>query len=224
MLSFMVVRKDNALLKRTYYNEALMAEDKLTGARADALLVQKALESSEQFGSIIEKYQEPLKRYIRRIARPSPDDLDILLQDIFIKAYENLNDFDQDLTFSSWIYRIAHNEAIDHLRRGKRFGASLDDTTNDDDTVTLAETIAADIDIAGDADRAFIRKSIEAVLDDLEPKYRSVLVLKFLEDKDYNDISDILRKPPGTVATLIHRAKKEFKRLAAEKKIHLEEI
>ena len=201
-----------------------MAEDKLTGARADALLVKKTLESSDQFGSIIEKYQEPLKRYVRRIARPSPDDLDILLQDIFIKAYENLNDFDQELAFSSWIYRIAHNEAIDFLRKKKRFGASLDDTTNDDDNVTLAETISADIDIAGDIDKDYVKKNIEAVLDDLEPKYRSVLILKFLEEKDYNDISDILKKPPGTVATLIHRAKKEFKRLADEKKMNLEGI
>ncbi len=201
-----------------------MAEDKVTGSRADALLVQKALESSDQFGRIIEKYQEPLKRYVRRIARPGQDDLDILLQDIFIKAYENLNDFDQELAFSSWIYRIAHNEAIDYLRRKKRFGASLDEPASDDEGVTLAETIAADTDIAGEADKEYIKRCIEAVLDDLEPKYRSVLVLKFLEEKDYNDISDILRKPPGTVATLIHRAKKEFRRLAAEKKMNLEGI
>lgn len=220
----MPVRKDNACLKRTYYNGVLMAEDKVTGSRADAELVRKALESSDQFGRIIEKYQEPLKRYVRRIARPGLDDLDILLQDIFIKVYENLNDFDQELAFSSWIYRIAHNEAIDYLRRKKRFGASLDEPANDDEGVALAETIAADTDIAGDADKEYIKRCIEAVLDDLEPKYRSVLVLKFLEEKDYNDISDILRKPPGTVATLIHRAKKEFRRLAEEKKMNLEGI
>src|SRR6185369_5324002 len=165
----------------------------------------------------IEKYQEPLRRYVRRIARPSPDDLDILLQDIFIKAYENLNDFDTDLPFSSWIYRISHNEAIDFLRKKKRFGASLDDPAYDDETIALADTIAAPGDMVADIDRDFIRKNISLVLDDLDPKYRSVLVLKFLEDKDYNDISDILRKPPGTVATLIHRAKKEFRRLAEEK-------
>ena len=63
------------------------------------------------------------------------------------------------------------------------------------------------------------KKSILYILSELEPKYRSVLVLKFLEEKDYEDISDILRKPPGTIATLIHRAKKEFKRLAIEKGI-----
>ncbi|MBX4209158.1 sigma-70 family RNA polymerase sigma factor [Candidatus Parcubacteria bacterium] len=199
-----------------------MAEQK--SIEADALLVQRALASSEEFGRIIDKYQEPLRRYVRRIARPGPDELDMLLQDIFIKAYENLNDFDQDLPFSSWIYRIAHNEAIDYLRRKKRFGASLDDPAYDDDTLALAETIAADDDVVSEVDREYIKKCIIAVLDELEPKYRSVLVLKFLEDKDYNSISDILRKPPGTVATLIHRAKKEFRRLAEEKGMHLGEL
>ncbi len=202
-----------------------MAEEKTTdqksASRADALLVQKALESSEEFGRIIEKYQEPLARYVRRIARPSPDELDILLQDIFIKTYENLNDFDQSLAFSSWIYRIAHNESIDSLRKKKHFGGSLDDAAYDDDTVALVDTLAAEEDIIGDVDRDYIKKCIIAVLDDLEPKYRSVLVLKFLEDKDYKEISDILRKPPGTVATLIHRAKKDFRRLAEERGMQL---
>ncbi|MEN9622182.1 MAG: hypothetical protein RLZZ67_616 [Candidatus Parcubacteria bacterium] len=198
-----------------------MAEDTRNIAEMDALLVQKALVNSEEFGRIIDKYEDPLKRYIRRIARPSADDLDILLQDVFIKVYENLNDFDQSLPFSSWIYRIAHNESIDFLRKKKHYGGSLDDTTNDEDGIALVETIASDTDIAADADKGYIKKCIEAVLDDIEPKYRAVLVLKFLEEKDYNDISDILRKPPGTIATLIHRAKKEFKRLAEEKGMHL---
>lgn len=216
--------EDNAAFERITYNGYEMTEEKLTGARADALLVQKALVSSEEFGRIIEKYQEPLRRYVRRIARPGKDDLDILLQDIFIKTYENLNDFDQGLPFSSWIYRIAHNESIDFLRRKKRFGASLDDPAYDDDTVALAETIAADSDIVGESDKSYLKKNIVAVLSDLDPKYRSVLVLKFLEEKDYEAISDILRKPPGTVATLIHRAKKEFRRLAKEKGMNLESI
>lgn len=201
-----------------------MTDEKLSSAKADALLVQKALESSEEFGRIIEKYQEPLRRYVRRIARPGKDDLDILLQDIFIKTYENLNDFDQDLTFSSWIYRIAHNESIDFLRKKKKSGPSLDDTGYDDDTLSLAETIASDTDIVKDIDREYVKKSIAKILDELEPKYKSVLILKFLEEKDYDDISDILRKPPGTVATLIHRAKKEFKRLALEKGMNLHGI
>lgn len=201
-----------------------MAEPTRTNREIDAELVARALSSGEEFGKLIEKYQEPMRRYVRRIARPSADELDILLQDIFIKVYENLNDFDQDLPFSSWIYRIAHNEAIDHLRRGKRFGASLDDTVYDSETLTMAETIASDTDIAVETDVQYQKKAIEALLDQMEPKYRSVLVLKFLEERDYNEISDILRKPPGTVATLIHRAKKEFKRLAEEKGMNIKGI
>lgn len=201
-----------------------MAQETLSNARMDAKLVQDALRESDAFGRIIEKYQEPLKRYIRRLARPSQDEVEILLQDIFIKAYENLNDFDQDLTFSSWIYRIAHNESIDYLRKNKRRGASLDDAAYDDDSITLIDTIASNEDLASDADKEYLKKNIGLVLDDLDPKYRSVLVLKFLEDKNYDEISDILRKPPGTIATLIHRAKKEFKRLADEKGVGLETI
>ncbi len=224
MAQWQRIPKGNAHLERITYNGYVMTEEKLSGSKQDAILVQKALASSDEFGRIIEKYQEPLRRYIRRLARPGKDDLDILLQDIFIKTYENLNDFDQSLAFSSWIYRIAHNESIDFLRRKKRYGASLDDPAYDDDTIALADTIASDTDIAKDADKEYIKKSITAVLHELEPKYRSVLVLKFLEEKDYEDISDILRKPPGTVATLIHRAKKEFKRLAQEKGMNLEGI
>ncbi|HEY9481244.1 MAG TPA: sigma-70 family RNA polymerase sigma factor [Candidatus Paceibacterota bacterium] len=202
-----------------------MATDRETSQKEDAALVAAALSRPDDFGNIILKYQAPLRRYIRRVARPAPDELDMILQDVFIKAYENLNDFDQTLQFSSWIYRIAHNESVDALRRRKRAGASLDDPSgSDDDSVALAETIAADGDIAADADRSFVKASIEAVLDELEPKYRSVLVLKFLEDKDYAEISDILKKPPGTVATLIHRAKKEFRRQAQEKGMHLGEL
>lgn len=198
-----------------------MAADPRTNKEIDVELVREALKSPERFGQIIAKYQEPLKRYVRRIARPSPDELEILLQDIFIKTYENLNDFDQDLAFSSWVYRIAHNESIDYLRKRKRQGASLDSAAYDDDTVALVETIASDDDVALTVDAQYLKKNVARLLDELEPKYRSVLVLKFLEERDYNEISDILKKPPGTIATLIHRAKKEFRRLAEERGVHL---
>ena len=195
-----------------------MAADTPTAKTLDAELVRRSIESPDEFERIIEKYQEPLRRYVRRIARASKDDTDIILQDVFIKAYENLNDFDQDLAFSSWIYRIAHNESIDHLRRNKRGGASLDDPAHDDESVTLAETIAADDDLALELDKGYLRTNVRAILDKLDPHYRAVLVLKFLEERSYEEISDILRKPPGTVATLIHRAKKEFKEIAENTK------
>lgn len=195
-----------------------MSADTLTGKAIDADLVRRSIESPDEFERLIERYQELLRRYVRRISRANNDELDIILQDVFIKAYENLNDFDQDLAFSSWIYRIAHNESIDYLRRNKRGGSSLDDPAYDDESVTLAETIAADDDIASDLDKGYLKTNVRTILDELDPQYRAVLVLRFLEDRSYDEISDILRKPPGTVATLIHRAKKEFRRIAEERK------
>jgi len=194
-----------------------MITDTQTKNQIDAELVKRALESSDEFGVIIEKYQEPLRRYVRRMAKPSLDETDILLQDIFIKVYENLNDFDLGLSFSSWIYRIAHNESIDFHRRNKRYGGSLDDYVDDGEATTLADTIADPDDMVTEIDRQYIQKNIASVLDELNSKYRSILILKFLEDKNYEEISDILKKPPGTVATLIHRAKREFRRVAESK-------
>ena len=195
-----------------------MSADALTARHIDADLVRRSIESPDEFERLIERYQELLRRYVRRISRANNDELDIILQDVFIKAYENLNDFDQDLAFSSWIYRIAHNESIDYLRRNKRGGSSLDDPAYDDESVTLAETIAADDDIASDLDKGYLKANVKTILDELDPQYRAVLVLRFLEERSYDEISDILRKPPGTVATLIHRAKKEFRRIAEERK------
>ncbi|MFA6158198.1 MAG: sigma-70 family RNA polymerase sigma factor [Candidatus Paceibacterota bacterium] len=195
-----------------------MAEETPTNKSVDAELVRTSLESPEEFGRIIEKYQEPLRRYVRRIARASRDETDIILQDIFIKTYENLNDFDQGLAFSSWIYRIAHNESIDYLRRNKRSGTSLDDPAYDDESLSLAETIAADEDMELELDKGYLRKNVGLILDQLDPQYRAVLALRFIDDRSYEEISDILRKPPGTIATLLHRAKKEFRRIAEEQK------
>lgn len=200
-----------------------MADETPSNRSIDAELVRRSLESPDEFGRIIEKYQEPLRRYVRRIARASPDETDIILQDVFIKTYENLNDFDQDLALSSWVYRIAHNESIDYLRRKKRSGGSLDDAAYDEEGVTLAETIAADEDMAGELDKGFLRTNVKVVLDELDPQYRAVLVLRFLDERSYEEISDILRKPPGTIATLIHRAKKEFRRLAENHKGRLDD-
>jgi RNA polymerase sigma-70 factor (ECF subfamily) len=129
------------------------------------------------------------------------------LQDVFISAYKNLNDFDQDLKFSSWIYRIAHNKVISHFRK---ITARPKTVTYEGDG-QLLNILASSEDLAKELERKYTGEEVRAILKGLDEKYREVLVLKFLEDKDYKEISDILEKPMGTVATLINRAKKQFK-------------
>ena len=162
-------------------------------------------EEREVFGCLIERYEEKLRRYLKRIMPGLGNDIDDVLQEVFIKTYVNARGFDPSLKFSSWVYRIAHNEAVSWLRKKKVRP----------DTVELGEddfeTFAASVELARDTSEQHTAKDeVARVLAGMPEKYRTVLVLKFLEGKSYEEMSDILTVPPGTVATLIHRAKKKF--------------
>jgi RNA polymerase sigma-70 factor, ECF subfamily len=176
-------------------------------AQGDEELVKLTLENQSFFSFLIKRYEKKLTRYIVRISGSSPEDAEDILQDVFIKAYRNLYGFDQNLKFSSWIYRIAHNQVISHYRRGlarpQTEPLDLDDRT--------IRRLASDMDIKAETDNKILRGNIDRILSKLDMKYREVLILKFLEDKDYQAISDITEKPIGTIATLINRGKQKFR-------------
>ena len=173
----------------------------------DEQLVGETLKNPEAYAFLVERYEEKLLRYIMRISRNTREDAEDVLQDVFLSAYKNLNDFDQDLKFSSWIYRIAHNKVIGHFRK---VTARPKTTTYEGDS-QLLNILASEEDVALNLERKYNAAEVREVLDLLDEQYREVLVLKFLDEKDYKEISDILEKPMGTVATLISRAKKQFK-------------
>jgi len=193
-----------------------MADFKSQENLSDEELVKLTLENQENFGYLINRYELKLGRYIRRISGLGKEDIEDLLQDVFIKAYQNLNNFDQNLKFSSWIYRIAHNEVISQWRKRK---ARPENVYWEVDNIL--ENITADFDISSDIDHDLLRKSLDKIFNKMDIKYREVLILKFIEEKNYQEISDILKKPMGTVATLINRAKKQFKQILAESEINL---
>lgn len=182
-------------------------------AKTDEELVAETLKNPDVYALLVERYEEKLLRYVMRISRSTTEDAEDLLQDVFISAYKNLNDFDQALKFSSWVYRIAHNKVISHFRK---VTARPKTTTYEGDT-QLLNIFASDEDMAVDLERKYTAKEVREILDQLDERYREVLVLKFLEEKDYKEISDILEKPMGTVATLINRAKKQFKEKSEHK-------
>ena len=86
----------------------------------DEELVALALKNQDFFACLVERYEPKLMRYVRRISAATQEDAEDLLQEIFVKVYRNLNDFDPDLKFSSWIYRIAHNQVISYWRKTAR--------------------------------------------------------------------------------------------------------
>ena len=163
-------------------------------------------DDKEYFGIIIDRYTDKLLRYIKRIINVEEEQRYDILQDVFIKTYTNLNNFDDSFKFSSWVYRICHNEVISHYRKAK---TKIDNGQVDIDDETLAY-FASDIDIMSEIHGAEDKKMINDILDKMSFKYREILILKFLEQKDYGEMSDILQKPSGTIGTLVHRAKKEF--------------
>ncbi len=179
----------------------------------DEKLVELALEDVDWFGLLVERYEPRLKRYILRISSFPIETVEEILQDVFLKIWKNLNGFSGSVKFSSWIYRIAHNETISAFRKAKSRGH--------DQQVELDETlfIPDKTDFVKEFDQQLTAVKIKKTLEHLPEKYREVLVLKFLEDQSYEEIADILRCPMGTVATLISRAKKKFRNEAEKQDI-----
>ncbi len=177
---------------------------------SDLEILRKSLEAVDYFSCLYERYEARLLRYIKRVAFTNDEEAADVLQDSFIKVWKNLNGFDQSLKLSSWIYRIVHNEAISFLRRKKSYGK--------DQQVPLDEQIFSavpDDTAPEEAEELENRdKLTHQVLAQLPDLYREVLVLKFLENMGYEEISDILKIPEGTVATRINRAKKAFRKIA----------
>lgn len=176
--------------------------------KSDNEIVELVLKDQEYFLHIVNRYKHQLIVYIRRLTNIREEEAEDILQDVFLKVYLNLNDFDKDLKFSSWIYRITHNKVIDNFRKLKARPQTSDLDMSDDRIGKLA----TEFDIEREIDREKLKEIINKALLNLNVKFREVLVLKFLEEKDYKEISDIIKVPAGTVASRISKAKKLLKR------------
>lgn len=174
----------------------------------DKELVALSLNDSQYFYCLMKRYEEKLTNYVRRFTYLSGDDIADVVQESFISAYQHLNDCDCDLKFSSWLYRIVHNQAINFMKKNKQ--SVKIDVENDDEFV---EWLVADTNIEKETVAKHFNDYVKTVIEKLKPDYKEVIVLKFFEDKDYSEISDILQKPMGTVATLLSRAKIQFKEI-----------
>ena len=124
-----------------------------------------------------------------------------IVQQAFIKAFVNLKGFKLKKKFSSWIYRIVHNEAINFIKKQSK-EVSLEANG------WLKEALKSKTNIEQEFDQKQTRKQLSACLKQLPLKYRSPLILFYLEEKSYQEVSEVLRIPTGTVGTRINRGKK----------------
>ena len=181
----------------------------------DEMLVLDAQKGDQAaFGQIVERFQDKLLRYARKFLL-NPDDAQDIVQDVFIKAYENLQSFDVSRRFSPWIYRIAHNEFVNDLKKKQSRKTTF---TIDFDTLfpTLQATDTAD-SAALDRDT---REMLNRSLSGLDVKYREALILYYLEEMSYREIADILHIPVSTVGVRIARGKAQLQKITAKDKAY----
>lgn len=171
-------------------------------------MVELTLGDQDFLLCLTKRYESKLLHYILRISNLSFEEAEDVLQDIFIKVYYNLNSFDHKFKFSSWIYRITHNQVISNFRKLKSRVETLDLDINDE----IVGNIAVEFDVKTDIDDQIFRRRIENILNNMDSKYREVLVLYLLEEKNSQEISDILKKRIGTVYSLISRGKNIVKK------------
>lgn len=163
-------------------------------------------ENKELYSEIVKKYQGKLFRYANNIVRDESRTTDIV-QQTFIKAFINLNGFDISKSFSSWIYRIAHNEAMNLIKKYKKEISlspdfDIQSLDNVEDEYTKEE----------------VTIEVKKCLKNIPLLYSEPLSLYYLEDKSYEEVGDILRLPVGTVGTRINRAKALMKKICKKNK------
>lgn len=166
--------------------------------------VQKG--DTEVFGVLVERYEPKMIRYGRKFLSNGQDIRDFV-QNIFIKAYVNIQGFDTSMRFSPWIYRIAHNEFVNAIRNRKFVPLSLLDFD-----AIFPQPIAPET-ADHEANRQSIKNTLDKCLDKLDPKYREPLVLYYFEEMSYPEISEILHVPISTVGVRLSRGKAAFKKI-----------
>jgi len=183
-----------------------MAEKQEFGQLTDNQLAEVIrTKDQELFAEIIRRYQQKLFYYVNRLIN-NPDEAEDIVQDVFLKVYKNLNGYDSRLKFSSWIYRIAHNEAVNWLRKNTKYKKESIEQSE-----YLENTLSDDTDIAEELDLKVSLEKANRAINQLPEKYKEVMILKFVEEKSYEEISDILRKPINTIGVLINRGRKLLK-------------
>lgn len=190
----------------------------LQNRQEDYSLVEQAkLNQQHAFTRLMEKYRVPLHFHISRIVRDK-EMIEDLVQEAFLKAFDNIHSFDTTYAFSTWLYRIATNHSIDYLRKKKMQTLSIDEPVRAKDGDMKIELP----DKESEADREIIQKQREnilfAAIESLPGKYSVIIRLRHMDDKSYQEISEIMELPLGTVKAHIFRARELLNKYLMDKR------
>ncbi len=177
---------------------------------ADTELVGRALAGSERaFYDLVRRYERPIFSLIVRMVHDHAVAEDIA-QESFLKAFRRLDTYDPTRKFSSWLFKIAHNATLDHLRRPSLDTRPLE--AQGEGEADLVSVLADDKAPSPEEGigRYDLARALDRGLRSLREEYREVLLLRFREGLSYQEIAEVTGQPLGTVKTNIHRARKEL--------------
>ncbi len=179
----------------------------LATALADSELVQSTLAGRESdFEELVRRYQRPIAAYVYRMVGDYDAALD-LTQEVFIKVYASLSRYRPEFKFSTWIYKIAHNAAIDHLRRY----ATREAVANSEDNRADGAVESRRLSPEQESERSERCSEIEMVVQLLPAPYRELILLRHAQDLSYEEIAEVTGLPLGTVKNRLFRAREAMR-------------
>jgi len=178
--------------------------------KTDAELVANALRGSQEaYRELVKRFERPVYSLVLRMVQ-DPAAAEDLAQEVFVKAFRRLDSYDPQWKLSSWLFKIAHNTTIDHLRRGAPETVPLEAEEDDKGGLGAVLADAAAENPQAMAERRDLARSLERAIGRLRPEYRQAVLMFYAHGASYQDICEVTGLPLGTVKTNLHRARKEL--------------
>ena len=189
-------------------------------SREDDVFVQRALKGDKRaYNDIVNKYERALYYHILKMVRDR-EMVEDLVQETFMKAFDNINSYNSNYAFSTWLYRIATNHTIDYLRKKKLKTLSIDEPMQTKDGEMDVELPDHEAETDDQVMRKQRHQILNEAIENLPEKYRRVIQMRHMEELSYQEISETLDLPLGTVKAHIFRARELLYKALKDRKKH----
>ncbi|MBI3587433.1 MAG: sigma-70 family RNA polymerase sigma factor [Ignavibacteriales bacterium] len=197
-----------------------LEQKRIESRSEDSVLIQRALAGDQKaFKKLQAKYYEAIYNLIYRMIREK-DEVQDLTQEAFIKAFTSLASFNDEYAFSTWLYKIATNNSIDYIRRKKLQTFSIDKPIESKESDYSYELPDSTYEPDQDMMQRQRKKLLEDAINSLPAKYRQVIHLRHVEEKEYQEIAEMLNLPLGTVKAHIFRAREMLNKYLRDRLHH----
>jgi len=184
------------------------------------MLIKRALAGDQKaFHKLRSKYYEAISKLISRMVH-NREEVEDLTQEAFIKAFTSLNRFDNQYSFSTWLYKIATNNSIDHIRKKKLQTFSINKPIESEESDYSFELPDTDLEPDQELIASQRKKMLDEAMNSLPLKYRQVILMRHVDEKEYQEIAKTLKLPLGTIKAHIFRARELLYKQLRDKMRH----